>query len=334
MQELNPENFAGNASSIWKMLDELAESDPKGYEKFIKEQMEVGKGLTSRPKCRCVYKYTLKDGGNIFVNMCEWEYMNMPKSETDAIPMFCGDTYLVENVSTVCVALHPVVYRQHGFPLQDDSAIPSKRIGPKADELMALCLTFLEKEKAICTREYADFARTGNLPKLRPEWSTEPHGGVESMFKSLHYRNLNFAALAQEALSSSGLMAGKKAAGDMQQTAFEPKISLTADKPKETQSKGRPLIEEVVHKPPPPSWKLVKSPENPTLKYSISLPANVTLKDCELDISSTMLSLKIKGTEEFSGPYSVQFPEPVPPSKAKAKLNKKKNILNVHIPLE
>ncbi|VDL86207.1 unnamed protein product [Schistocephalus solidus] len=267
MAEINPENFAGNASSIWKMLDEMAENDPKGYEKFIKKQMEVGQGLTSRPKCRCVYKLTL-----------QWQTWR----EGGASDPLCTSSILVP---TVCLAIHPVVYQQHDFPLQDDSTVSSNRIGCKVDELMAVCLTFLEKEKSIFTREYAEFSRTGVLPKLRPEWSTEPHGGVEGMFKSLHYRNFNFATLAQEALSSSGLLVGKKAAGDVQ-AVNEPEVSLNIDKLKGPQSKRKILIEEVSARPSPPSWKLTRSHGDSMLKYSIDLPALVTLKDCELDIST------------------------------------------------
>ncbi|VDN10434.1 unnamed protein product [Dibothriocephalus latus] len=268
MQGINPEEFVGNASSLWKMLDEMATNDPKGYEKFIKKQMEF--------------------------------------------------------VSTVCLALHPVVFKQHGFPSQDDSTASTKWFGSRVDELMAVCLTYLEKEKHICTKEYVDFSRTGLLPKLRPEWSTEPHGGVESMLKSLHYKNLNIAALAQQALSGTGLIptGNKEAAGDDFQTTSKPQISLNIDKLKEPQSKGKPLIEEVVYKPPPPTWKSTGRHGDPMLKYSIDLPDN------------KMLSLQIKGTKDISGPYSMQFPKSVSPSKAKAKLNKKKNALTVHIPLE
>ena len=50
----------GDVESVWKMLDELATSDPIGYQKFISEQMKVGSVLLSRPRCRCIQKCTLK----------------------------------------------------------------------------------------------------------------------------------------------------------------------------------------------------------------------------------------------------------------------------------
>lgn len=100
-----------DAQSIWKMLDNMALSDPKGYKKIISEQMNAGKVLCSRPYCRVVQKCTLmvrlwrylnhtQTGQNCFINLCEWELVEPPKSVTEPVPMLCGEVYFVDNGSS------------------------------------------------------------------------------------------------------------------------------------------------------------------------------------------------------------------------------------------
>lgn len=51
---------APDFNSIWKMLDEMAISDPVGYQKFISDQMKQGSRLISQPHCRGILKCMLK----------------------------------------------------------------------------------------------------------------------------------------------------------------------------------------------------------------------------------------------------------------------------------
>lgn len=44
--------------SIWRMLDELAVSDPGGYQKFVSEQLKLKPSLLSKPRCRGFQKCT------------------------------------------------------------------------------------------------------------------------------------------------------------------------------------------------------------------------------------------------------------------------------------
>ncbi|VDM34189.1 unnamed protein product [Hydatigera taeniaeformis] len=98
---------------IWKMLDEMALSDPSGYRKF-------------------------------------WDLINAPKSSADPIPLYCGNIYMVDTEETVSVAMHPSVFKQYNFSRDRPNSMESLL---DADQLIALIILYLQSEKHIQTVE-------------------------------------------------------------------------------------------------------------------------------------------------------------------------------------
>ncbi|KAF5394870.1 hypothetical protein PHET_09839 [Paragonimus heterotremus] len=48
------------ASTVWKILDEMAINDPVGYKKFIEKQLKEGKKSLVPPSVKFVIRATLK----------------------------------------------------------------------------------------------------------------------------------------------------------------------------------------------------------------------------------------------------------------------------------
>ena len=53
--EKESEILLGQADSVWKMLDDLAESDPEAYKRFIDKTLKEGSTLFKPPEpCFCI----------------------------------------------------------------------------------------------------------------------------------------------------------------------------------------------------------------------------------------------------------------------------------------
>ena len=50
LKKMSPDQMMQQAQQIWKMLDDMAESDPAAYRKFIDKQMEEGKESMKPPE--------------------------------------------------------------------------------------------------------------------------------------------------------------------------------------------------------------------------------------------------------------------------------------------
>lgn len=53
--EVGSETLLGQADSVWKMLDDLAESDPEAYKRFIDKTLKEGSNMFKPPEpCFCI----------------------------------------------------------------------------------------------------------------------------------------------------------------------------------------------------------------------------------------------------------------------------------------
>ncbi|KAJ0407543.1 hypothetical protein P43SY_006861 [Pythium insidiosum] len=74
---------------VWRMLDDMAEKDPKGYQQFIHEQLqdgppEVAQRRSFNPVPGLVVKCTMQTSNGkrekLFVNLCSHEIIDIPKN--------------------------------------------------------------------------------------------------------------------------------------------------------------------------------------------------------------------------------------------------------------
>ncbi|KAF8565124.1 hypothetical protein P879_07691 [Paragonimus westermani] len=126
MQTTAKSELLAEASTVWKMLDEMAQNDPIGYKNFIERQLREGKKSLSPPSVMFVIRATLKASNSfsstnlhirciifilyciirnifqstkqaLYVNYCEWNAIPEAKSEDSPISVKCGETFDLEN---------------------------------------------------------------------------------------------------------------------------------------------------------------------------------------------------------------------------------------------
>uniref|UniRef100_A0A8C3VTB6 PIH1 domain containing 2 n=1 Tax=Catagonus wagneri TaxID=51154 RepID=A0A8C3VTB6_9CETA len=113
--EKSSKGLLTQVTQFWNLLDDLAESNPESYEKFIQQQLKEGKQLCVAPEPRlCIQTRILKPEEKIlFINLCEWKRIPAPQSTSHPVPLSIGqpeDTSETSDVYTVIdVAYNPDV---------------------------------------------------------------------------------------------------------------------------------------------------------------------------------------------------------------------------------
>ncbi|KAI2562797.1 PIH1 domain containing 2 [Homo sapiens] len=113
--ETSSKGLLTQVTQFWNLLDDLAQSDPEGYEKFIQQQLKEGKQLCAAPEPQlCLQTRILKPKEKIlFINLCQWTRIPAPQSTTHPVPLTVGkpeDTTEISDAYTVIdVAYNPDV---------------------------------------------------------------------------------------------------------------------------------------------------------------------------------------------------------------------------------
>uniref|UniRef100_A0A0R3W5W8 PIH1 domain-containing protein n=1 Tax=Taenia asiatica TaxID=60517 RepID=A0A0R3W5W8_TAEAS len=147
---------------IWRMLDEMALSDPSGYHKFVSERIKLKPSLPSKPRCRGFQKCTSHGTSPLILWKCLYGG--------------CRGNGIRCNAS---------VGLQYRFPRDRPNIIKQSL---EVDQLVALIILYLQHEKSIPTQEGDVIHERKNLPKFATEWSNQPHGGDDLMLESLSYK--------------------------------------------------------------------------------------------------------------------------------------------------
>uniref|UniRef100_A0A9L0JJ70 PIH1 domain containing 2 n=1 Tax=Equus asinus TaxID=9793 RepID=A0A9L0JJ70_EQUAS len=113
--ESSSKGLLSQVTQFWNLLDDLAESNPESYEKFIQQQLKEGKQLCAAPEPQlCLQTRILKPKEKIlFINLCGWKRIPAPQSTTHPVPLSIGrpeDMSEASDVYTVIdVAYNPDV---------------------------------------------------------------------------------------------------------------------------------------------------------------------------------------------------------------------------------
>ena len=80
---------------MWAMLDEMAASDPKAYQQFMKEQMQSAaappKRILEVPTAGFCVRLRLEGGAGLFVNVCSHSRIKPPAANDDGtVPIAVG----------------------------------------------------------------------------------------------------------------------------------------------------------------------------------------------------------------------------------------------------
>ncbi|XP_004481211.1 PIH1 domain-containing protein 2 isoform X2 [Dasypus novemcinctus] len=113
--ETSSKGLLTQVTQFWNLLDDMAESDPERYGKFIQQQLKEGKQLCAAPEPQfCLQTKILKPREKLlFINLCQWKRIPAPQTTTHPVPLSVGrpeDMSETSDVYTVIdVAYNPDV---------------------------------------------------------------------------------------------------------------------------------------------------------------------------------------------------------------------------------
>lgn len=331
------DDFLQQAGNIWAMLDGMAQEDPTAYRKFIekqqKEAQEYMKFKTAKPEpCMCVKSTIISSKPNrlVYLNICAWVRVSRPENDEQPIPVFGADLENSEDYSTVSIAFHPDMLSKYG------------RTARNRDEqtaLIQLAIKYVEDQHNL---------RISDSFRILPDEDCygDKEGVIQSLMSKLAQKNNNTEEMEETM---------KKLKKD-----FQPMASMNCDSllsevnkinndsldnndqiitdiklPNQSAPVNKNLIEEIKPDPIEPEYRLEylnSSHENDSSRILIwiKLENVYSVKDCQLDITSTELTL-----EALHGLYKlyIRLPERVEEERVSAKFSKKTSTLTVTLPV-
>ncbi|XP_067036075.1 PIH1 domain-containing protein 2-like [Acropora muricata] len=313
----------GQADSMWKMLDDLAESDPEAYQRFIDKTLKEGSDFLKPPEpCFCISTVMLPSviTHELFVNICSWEQMPAPKSENDPVPVMAGELQEKKEgkttYSVVDIIVNPVVTK--GVSNSKD----------RKNLLAHVAMDYLENTKKIqVSRKYKNFKRSfkGDVKTLRQYLRYgKDHGITVNSGKQTSVISESPGSLLKQL--SSIAVAETQLEGSSGINLFEKPKKGLIEEVSSTNFAPQPVI--------PVHTVLVKDAENSKPRrvvVLVDLPNSVlSSMDCQLDACETELCLNVPGKCQLH----IDLPEKVNPDQTSATFNTIKHRMVVKLPIQ
>nr|XP_006111272.1 PIH1 domain-containing protein 2 isoform X1 [Pelodiscus sinensis]XP_006111273.1 PIH1 domain-containing protein 2 isoform X1 [Pelodiscus sinensis]XP_006111274.1 PIH1 domain-containing protein 2 isoform X1 [Pelodiscus sinensis] len=158
-----PEDMLTQVTQFWNMLDEMAESTPESYHRFMQQQLEDAKQYCAPPEPHlCLQTHILEPNEkSLFINLCRWKRVPAPKSPTDPIPLSAGPLEEVsdkaELYSLIDIAYNPTVLQR-----QESQA--------NMDHLIQLTFKYIEERYTLSlshSYHIATFTLKGSLKRMK-----------------------------------------------------------------------------------------------------------------------------------------------------------------------
>nr|XP_060148956.1 PIH1 domain-containing protein 2-like [Globicephala melas] len=312
--ESSSKGLLTQVTQFWNLLDDLAESNPESYEKFIQQQMKEGKQLCAAPEPQfCLQTRILKPKEKIlFINLCQWKRIPAPQSATHPVPLRVGrpeDMSETSDVYTVIdVAYHPDVLQA------------AEKDQVKKDQLIQMAMKCIEEKlQFTLSNSYhvTKFRIKGSVHRMKQNLM-----GIQT--DSTDLREKMRKELTLEQLRSSTVSNSDQF----------PQLLLPKD---EVSSKTRCLIEEISSteievemKRPAYELKIVADQNEKPLKIElkVELPGINSVSHCDLSVSEDDLLIEVS---EYR--LHLNLPESVDTEMTTAKFIKEKATLIVTMPL-
>uniref|UniRef100_A0A8C0QNJ6 PIH1 domain-containing protein 2 n=1 Tax=Chelonoidis abingdonii TaxID=106734 RepID=A0A8C0QNJ6_CHEAB len=286
-------------TQLWSMLDEMAESTPESYHRFMQQQLEDAKQYCTPPEPHlCLQTHILDPNEkSLFINLCRWKRVPAPKSPTDPLPLSAGPLEEVsdkaEIYSIIDIAYNPTVLQRENQAEMDH----------------VICLTFkyIEEHYNLClshSYHIATFTLKGSLKRMKQSLR----------FQSCTYLQIK-NNLREEDRTNATLLLNKDV----------------------TQSKVH-LIEEIasmelVREPVTPAYELTiaKDANRKPLKIElkVEMPKVSSVSECELSLSRDDVIIEVP--EKYR--LQLDLPELVEEEATTATFNTGKGVLLIIMPI-
>uniref|UniRef100_A0A8C0Q6L3 PIH1 domain-containing protein 2 n=1 Tax=Canis lupus familiaris TaxID=9615 RepID=A0A8C0Q6L3_CANLF len=300
-------------TQLWNLLDDLAESDPESYKKFIQQQLKEGKELCAAPEPQlCLQSRILKPKEKVlFINLCQWKRIPAPQSATHPVLISVGKPEDMSETSDVYTVIS-VAYNPDVLQAAEKDQV-------KKDQLIRMAMKCIE-EKFQFT-----LSHSYSITKFRIK------GSIERMKQNLMGMQAHPTDLREKM---------------RKELTFE-EISSTLSNPDhfqlllpkgEVSSKKRCLIEEISSteiqvemKEPTYELKIVADQKEKPQKIEIKveLPGINSVSLCDLSVSEDDLLIEV--SEKYR--LHLNLPESVNTEMTTAKFIKEKATLIITMPL-
>ncbi|KFV61115.1 PIH1 domain-containing protein 2, partial [Dryobates pubescens] len=317
------------AAQLWSLLDEMLESAPQAYGRFLRQQRAEAERFCAPPEPPLCLRARpagaqpplglLQDviGGPLFINVCGWERVPAPKAAADPTPVSVGRLEEASGEGGLCriidVAYNPAVLQRAEKP-------------EEMEHLIHLTLKLIE-ERCNLLLPYSyimePFKLKGSLAMMQqrlegrqrpaPQLSQNTKGS--SFFQELSLDQLLQAVQAEDCSNAPVLLEEESV----------------------TQSR-RPLIEEITspeirEEPAVPAYEIITvrdAKEKPLqLELKIWLPKVGSVSECDLSISKDDITMEVPGQYQLQ----LDLPELVDEEGATAVFHRGKGLLFVTLPV-
>lgn len=192
--EISSKGLLNQITQFWNLLDDMAESDPERYEKFIQHQLKEGKELCAAPEPQlCLQTRILKPMEKIlYINLCQWKRIPPPQSSTYPVPLSVGraeDIFETSDAYTVIsVAYNPDVVQA------------AEKDQVKKDQLIRMAMKCIEEQlQFTLSHSYhiTKFRIKGSIQRMKQNLmriQTDPTNLSEKMRKELTLEQINSTA--------------------------------------------------------------------------------------------------------------------------------------------
>ncbi|XP_043935409.1 PIH1 domain-containing protein 2 [Protopterus annectens] len=137
---LSQQDLLAHVNQLWTMLDDLAESNHEGYQRFIERHLKEGMEHMAPPEAHsCVQTRILKPKEDVlFINLCSWKRVPAPQSNSEPVPLGGGKMEKMLNgpdpVTVIDIAYNPAVLK-----LGEDDQV-------EMDQLIRLAMKYIQEE--------------------------------------------------------------------------------------------------------------------------------------------------------------------------------------------
>ncbi|XP_008063772.1 PIH1 domain-containing protein 2 [Carlito syrichta] len=317
--ETSSKGLLTQVTQFWNLLDDLAESDPENYEKFIQQQLKEGKQFCAAPEPQfCVQARILKPKEKkLFINLCQWKRIPAPQSMTHPVPLHIGKledmTETSDAYTVIDVACNPAVLQA------------AEKDQVKKDHLIQMSMACLEKQFQFILSHSYHITKSrikGSIQRMKQNLmgiQTDSTDLREKMKKEITLQQIRSSTVSNpdhfpQLLLPKDHMSGKA-------KCLIEEISSTENGDENTMEVETPAHE----------LKIVHDQNKKPLKTElrVELPGVNSVSLCDLSVSEDDLLIEV--SEKYR--LYLNLPKPIDMAMTTAKFIKEKSILIITMPL-
>ncbi|XP_066463078.1 PIH1 domain-containing protein 2 [Eleutherodactylus coqui] len=158
--EIPPNQLLSQVNQFWSLLDDMAESSPQSYQKFIQRHLEEGREFMSPPDPHLCLQTKILDPEEhmLFINICGWKRVPCPESDGHPVPLIAGKLKDTSDGAVISIAYSPEV-------LAKADKDPTEQ-----DQLIRLAMKYIEQHHKVplChSYRVAPFNLKGTIQQMR-----------------------------------------------------------------------------------------------------------------------------------------------------------------------